>query len=78
MVVGAFVVVWLNEALRLDRVSARQAVIASALILAVPIVASPVAKVSGLALGCLFLLPAFVLTARSIPERVLDGAPAPR
>jgi arabinofuranan 3-O-arabinosyltransferase len=78
MVVGAFLVVWLAEAVALGLLSQRQSHIAAALVLAVPIVASPVAKVTGLALGCLFLVPAFVLMAWAPAERRLAGAAVPR
>src|SRR5262249_11631601 len=53
--------------------------LAAALILAVPIVAAPFAKLTGLALGCLFLVPAFVMMARPLAAKTgLAGAAAPR
>jgi arabinofuranan 3-O-arabinosyltransferase len=64
MVVGAFVAVWLVSASDLAHVPRRLAVAAAASILIVPLVASPIANAAGLALGALFLIPAFVLMAR--------------
>jgi hypothetical protein len=64
MVVGAFVAVWLmamSQALRHFR---RPAIIGSALVLIVPLFASIVANTTGIALGALFLIPAFAIAAR--------------
>lgn len=62
LVVGAFVVAWLGAA----RVPERPALIASFLILALPIVAASLGKATGLAFGPLFTIPAFLLIAGSL------------
>jgi arabinofuranan 3-O-arabinosyltransferase len=63
LVLGAFIVVWL-AALDTEPTPATQ--IASASILLLPLLASPLAKLTGLAFGPLFLLPALILTAQAI------------
>jgi len=63
LVLGAFVVVWL-AALDSEWKPATQ--IACASILLLPLLASPLAKLTGLAFGPLFVLPALVLTAQAI------------
>jgi hypothetical protein len=63
LVLGAFIVVWL-AALDTEPTPATQ--IASASILLLPLLASPLAKVTGMAFGPLFVLPALILTAQAI------------
>ena len=78
LVAGAFVVVWLAQ-LERPLVASKQAVlIASASILALPLVASMVTNVTGLALGVWLLVPAFVLIARAVfnPHSALHAATA--
>ncbi len=64
MVVGAFVAVWLMTMSQAAPHLRKPAVLASALILVVPLFASILANATGIALGALFLIPAFVLVAR--------------
>jgi len=60
LVLGAFIAVWLMQ------VSAKDdARVASALILLLPLLASPLAKLTGFAFGPLFVVPALIVTARS-------------
>lgn len=66
LVVGAFVVVWLTRPECLAYYSERAAMIASGLILTVPLFASVLTNLTGVASGPLFFLPAFVLIARSV------------
>lgn len=63
LVLGAFIVVWLAQ---MESAEKPETQIASALILALPLLASPLAKLTGLALGPLFILPALIATARAI------------
>ena len=65
LVVGAFVALWLSgyAAERTD--FARTAMIVSAVVLLLPVVAAPSAKATGLALGCCFVIAAFALVARA-------------
>src|SRR5215213_2716303 len=63
LVLGAFIVVWLAA---LDTESTPATQIASASILLLPLLASPLAKVTGMAVGPLFVLPALILTAQAI------------
>jgi hypothetical protein len=65
LVVGTFVVVWLTRPESLAYYSERAALIASGLVLIVPLAASFLTNATGFVLGPLFLLPAFVLTARA-------------
>ena len=65
LVVGVFVVVWLTRPESLAYYSERAALIASGLVLIVPLFASLLTNATGFAFGPLFLLPAFVLTARA-------------
>jgi len=75
LVLGAFAVVWLMRPESLAHYSERAALIASGLMLILPLAASSVGNATGLALGPLFLLPAFILTARGVfAERVLTPA----
>jgi arabinofuranan 3-O-arabinosyltransferase len=63
LVVGAFVVVWLAADSSHSALGKRAAQM-SFLVLLLPFVSSVLAKVTGLALGPLFIAPAFVATAR--------------
>jgi hypothetical protein len=65
LVVGTFVVVWLTRPESLACYSERAALIASGLVLIMPLAASLLTNTTGFAFGPLFLLPAFVLTARA-------------
>lgn len=61
LVIGAFVVAWLW------RDNAKPSTqLSCALILLLPLLASPLAKLTGLALGPLFVIPALIVTARMI------------
>jgi arabinofuranan 3-O-arabinosyltransferase len=64
IVVGAFVVVWLMATSQAAPHLRKPAFIASALILVLPLFASILANATGIALGALFMIPAFVLAAR--------------
>lgn len=64
MVIGAFIAVWLMNAADLAHMPRRPALIATALVLIVPLVAALLANTTGLSLGALFLVPAFWLMAR--------------
>jgi arabinofuranan 3-O-arabinosyltransferase len=66
LVVGAFVVAWLFAAP--GRFPQAPAMIVSALILLAPIFAAPVGKMTGVVLGPLFLIPAFLMVAGMAPE----------
>lgn len=66
LVLGAFATVWLMRPEMLVHYSERAALIACGLILALPLLASVLGNMTGLALGPLFLLPAFILTARAV------------
>ena len=70
LVLGAFIVAWLMNT---DRAAKPDGQIACALILLLPLVMAPLAKLTGVAFGPLFIIPALVVTARMI-----FGAPAPR
>lgn len=63
LVVGAFVVAWLAN---LDTEWKPATQIACASILLLPLLASPLAKLTGFAFGPLFVLPALIVTARAI------------
>jgi hypothetical protein len=63
LVLGAFIVVWLAA---FDIESTRATQIASTSILLLPLLASPLAKLTGLAFGPLFVLPALILTGQAI------------
>jgi arabinofuranan 3-O-arabinosyltransferase len=65
LVVGAFVVVWLMRPECLAYYSERAALFAPGLVLVVPLFASLLTNTTGLLLAPVFLLPAFVLTARA-------------
>jgi arabinofuranan 3-O-arabinosyltransferase len=65
IVVGAFVVVWLMRPEGLAHYSERGALIASGLVLTVPLFASMLTNMTGFALGPLFLIPAFALAVRA-------------
>ncbi len=65
LVVCAFVVVWLMRPESLAYHSERAALIASGLLLTVPLFASMLTNTTGFAVAPLFLLPAFLLTARA-------------
>jgi hypothetical protein len=62
LVLGAFVVVWLAS---LDMESKPATQIACASILLMPLLVSPLAKLTGFAFGPLFVLPALIVTARA-------------
>ena len=64
LVVGVFVVVWL-AALCPALLPEKPMMIGAGLILLLPFVAAPLARVAGLALGALLLLPVFVIAARA-------------
>jgi arabinofuranan 3-O-arabinosyltransferase len=66
LVVGAFVVVWLTRPESLAYYSERAALIASAMVLIVPLASSFLTHATGFVSGPLFLLPAFVLVARAV------------
>jgi len=63
LALGAFIAVWLMQ---LDAQSRPATRLACASILLMPLLASPLAKLTGLAFGPLFALPALVLTARAL------------
>lgn len=66
LVVGAFVAVWLTSHATVRTDFERPAGIASSLVLLLPIVAAPLAKATGLALGCCFMIAAFALVAKAV------------
>jgi hypothetical protein len=84
LVMGAFVVVWLHMDEARSQIPAQWIRAAMAMILVVPLVAAPLGKVTGLALGPLFTIPVFALLVRlaAIPsepvssEQVRDHRPA--
>jgi hypothetical protein len=63
LVLGAFIVVWLTSA---ESTTKQSMQIASALILLLPLLASPLAKLTGFALGPLFVIPALIVTTRTV------------
>jgi hypothetical protein len=63
LVLGAFIVVWLAS---LDTAPKPATQIACASILLLPLLASPLAKLTGFAFGPLFVLPALIVTARAV------------
>jgi hypothetical protein len=73
LVLGAFIAVWLAA---FETESTRATQIASASILLLPLLASPLAKLTGLALGPLFVLPALFITAQTIVARRAAAAAA--
>jgi hypothetical protein len=79
LVLGAFIAVWLMD---LDNEVKPETRLACASILLMPLLASPLAKLTGLAFGPLFVLPALVLTARTLfagaALRALESAPRHR
>jgi hypothetical protein len=62
LVLGAFIAVWLMR----SPAAKADAQIASALILLAPLLASPLAKLTGFAFGPLFVIPALIVTARTV------------
>ncbi len=66
LVVAAFVVAWLF--VTPGRFSQIPVMIVSALILLAPIFAAPVGKITGIVLGPLFLIPAFLMVAGMAPD----------
>jgi hypothetical protein len=66
LVVGTFVVAWLFATP--GRSMQTPATIVSALILLAPIFAAPVGKMTGVVLGPLFLIPAFLMVAGMAPD----------
>jgi hypothetical protein len=77
-VVCAFVVAWLMSAEGLARMPRRHAMIASALVLALPLLNATLAQVTGLPLGCLLIATAFTLTAMTVRAKQAATAPAVR
>ena len=63
LVFGAFVVAWLTGPQGVADHLRRPALVASSLLLILPVAAAPVANLTGMALGPLFILPAFLLAA---------------
>jgi arabinofuranan 3-O-arabinosyltransferase len=63
LVLGAFMVVWLWQ---LDPEATPATRVACAAILLMPLLASPLAKLTGLAWGPVFVVPALMLTARAL------------
>jgi hypothetical protein len=61
LVMGAFVVVWLKAAQGRSQVSVQWIRAAMAVMLLLPLLAAPLGKLTGLALGPLFILPVFAL-----------------
>ena len=79
LVLGAFAVVWLTRPEMLAHYSERIALIACGLIFTVPLLASALGNMTGLAFGPLFLLPAFILTARAaLGDQILTPATTAR
>jgi arabinofuranan 3-O-arabinosyltransferase len=76
LVVGAFAVAWLTAPESISKIGAKPAWAASALLLVLPLFAGSLGKLSGLAFGPLFVLPALVLTAKMIVEHL--RVPVPR
>jgi hypothetical protein len=72
LVLGAFIAVWLTQ---LDPDAKGETRLAGASILLMPLLASPLAKVTGLAFGPLFVAPALMLIARALlARRAADAA----
>ncbi len=65
LVVGALVVAWLGQEGGNVRMPGLPLFMADALILLLPLLAAPLAHLTGLALGPLFILPAFVVALKS-------------
>ena len=63
LVLGAFILVWL---MNLDPEAKPETRLASTAILLMPLLASPLAKLTGLAWGPLFVVPALIVTARAL------------
>lgn len=81
LVIGAFVVAWMWQQPVAAYPSERALQIACLLVLLLPFVASGLAKLTGLAFGPLFLLPAFALALRAslrTQETALAAEAAPR
>jgi hypothetical protein len=71
LVLGAFIVVWLMQ------ISAKgDARIAAASVLLLPLLASPLAKLTGFAFGPLFVVPGLIVTARSVLAAPASAAAA--
>ena len=62
----------------LARMPERHAMIASALVLALPLLNATLAQVTGLPLGCLLIATAFTLTAMTVRAKQAATAPAVR
>jgi hypothetical protein len=73
LVMGAFVVVWLQMAEKSSQLPAQWIRAAMALTLLGPLVNAPVGKFIGIALGPLFIAPVFVLLVHLAAERRLPG-----
>lgn len=65
LVIGAFVVAWLWQQPIVSYGSERALQSAFALLLLLPLLAAPLGKLTGLAFGPLFLLPAFAMAVRA-------------
>jgi hypothetical protein len=74
LVMGAFVVVWLQAEQARSRIPAQWIRAAMALIVLMPLVAAPFGKFTGLALGPLFVVPVFALLVFLAAERQRVGA----
>src|SRR5947209_9307424 len=74
LVLGAFIVVWVMQ----SAAAKPEAQIASALILLLPLLASPLAKLTGFAFGPLFVLPALMLIARAVYHACSPHSRGPR
>jgi hypothetical protein len=68
LVMGAFVVVWLYTEEPRSRLPVQWIRVAMAMILLLPLAAAPLGKLTGLAVGPLFIIPVFVLLIRLAPE----------
>lgn len=77
LVVGTFAAVWLMTQVGGSPRLQRWAFAASALVLLVPLGASPLAKLTGFAFGPVFLVPAFLLAMQIAFTTDVDGAVRP-
>jgi hypothetical protein len=66
LVIGAFVVAWLTDRKSIPNTFRPAALIASVLLLLLPLTAAPFVKITGFSFGPLLILPAFMLTIRMI------------
>jgi hypothetical protein len=77
-VVCAFVVAWLMSAESLARMPERHAMIASSLVVVLPLLNPTLGQVTGVPLGCLLIAAAFMLTAMTVPAKQAATVPAVR